>query len=99
MDDAIREMSRRIDRMQKKVDRTRRLLHSSDEWHMDRITSWETSYCIIPRRCSRTGKLVWLKDCVTGTSYLKGVAGDEPLKVKFHIEAQAFTLWQLSKEH
>lgn len=98
MDDAISEMTKSAERMQRRLDRIADLLDAMNyEAYMERITDWRPSFCIIPRRCKLTHKLLWFKPCVLGVYSIYGISGESPLKMKFHVDTQEFTIWRLKK--
>ena len=98
MDDAIREMTKRIDRMQRDAGRIREFLDVMNyEAYMERITDWKSGFCIIPRRCKLTYKLLWMKPCLVGVYTVPAAFDRFPIKMKFHVDPKEFTMWKLRK--
>ena len=53
------------------------------------VKEWNLHFCIIPRKCVLTNKIMWLKDCYKGERVIKGV------KEIYYIEPTAFIVWSL----
>jgi hypothetical protein len=65
----------------------------SQDWGLIRVTGWELHFCMYPRKCFLTGKLLWLKKCYKGTYSISG--WDGPLDTDYYVEKTEFIFWNL----
>jgi hypothetical protein len=64
--------------------------------YLKSITNWHLHFCVIPRRCILTDKILWLKDCYKGTRFI--TTREFPFNEEeetLYIESNAFLLWTL----
>jgi hypothetical protein len=56
-----------------------------------RYAIWDLHFCLIPRRCILTDKLIWLTDCFKGTVKLDHRGRTEI----FYFNKEEFLVWSL----
>lgn len=60
------------------------------------VKEWNLHFCIIPRRCMLTNKIMWLKDCYKGERVIRdGTYRNNGVKEIYYIEPTAFIVWSL----
>lgn len=63
---------------------------STAEWiseytyHVDDVNNWTKKFCLIPRRCALTNRIIWLKSCSYGTFQNEGLLGNGRLGPTYH---------------
>lgn len=54
------------------------------------VKNWRLHFCILPRRCYLTDKILWFRDCYTGSR----IIADNHIE-EFYIDKNEFIIWSL----
>lgn len=78
--------------------------------YLKQVKEWRLTYCIIPRRCILTNKIIWFKQCYKGTRIIydfrvaisakQGLVNTflQPVKKEYYyMNCNDFIVWTLSK--
>lgn len=62
-------------------------------------TIWTYHYCIIPRKCIKSEKWMWLTKAVLGLRTIPAaLAGEHDYIEKFYMDPKEFTMWRLTSK-
>ena len=61
--------------------------------YLKMVDQWKIHYCIIPRRCDLTGKILWFKHCYKGSRYIKQIGNSDI----YYIGEEEFLIWKLKQ--
>jgi hypothetical protein len=57
------------------------------------VKNWQLHFCIVPRKCALTEKIMWFKTCYRGTRVIG--TRNESLKEHWYIDKNEFIVWSL----
>ena len=57
-----------------------------------RDAAWEVHFCITPRRCLFTNRILWLRKCYRGRRVVSGPGGDAEF---YYASTSGWLLWAL----
>lgn len=64
-------------------------------WELKHIKKWDLVFCLYPRTCTISKKLIWFKYCYKGIWLITG-PGD-PIKETYYIDKHEFILYKLKE--
>jgi hypothetical protein len=58
-----------------------------------KLATWGLHFCIIPRKCILTNKIIWLKDCYRGVRSVPGPR--QTTQDIFYMSTEEFLMWSI----
>jgi hypothetical protein len=58
--------------------------------YLKHVKNWNLHFCILPRKCYLTSKIIWMNHCYFGSSIVA-----DNIVVEFYIDKNEFLIWSL----